>query len=164
MLTMAKCKLQLHSGSTDPLLSSLLCPCQVTRAASSPKWRRQVGTAESSKCTSLVSAFLQMIFGIWWWGTGMGTECSVEQKPSQSPGPDLVGSTVQAIEDSIWAYISLRLQRTWAKIKSSVLEIHHVRKAGTFGKKNKGPHTTCRVQRWWQAHSTLRAWLHMVSR
>lgn len=67
----------------------------------------------------------------------MGTECSVEQKPSQSPGPDLVGSTVQAIEDSIWAYISLRLQRTWAKIKSSVLEIHHVQKAGTFGKKIK---------------------------
>lgn len=69
----------------------------------------------------------------------MGTGCLVEQKSSQSPGlvPALVGRTLQAIEDSVWACISLMLQSTWAKIKSSVLEIHHVQKTGTFGEKVK---------------------------
>lgn len=31
----------------------------------------------------------------------MGTGCLVEQESSQSPGPELVGRTVQAIEDSV---------------------------------------------------------------
>lgn len=63
----------------------------------------------------------------------------VEQKSSQSPGlvPELAGRTIQAIEDRVWACISLRLQRTWAKIKSSVMEINHAQKPRTFGEKVK---------------------------
>lgn len=122
---------------TDPSRPLLLCPSQVTWAAFPLYWRRQMGTAQSCKHVHLVAAFLQMKSSIWWWGSSMGTGCLVEQESSQSPGPGLVGRTVQAIEDSVWAYISLRLQRTWSKIKSSVQETHHVQKKRTSGEQVK---------------------------
>lgn len=140
MLTMASTICNLILAATDPSLPLLLCPCQVMTWVPSPlNWRRQVGTAESYKCIHLVSAFLQMIFGIWWWGTGTGTGCLVEQKSSQSPGLvlELAGRTVQTVADRVWACISPRLQRTWAKIKSSVMDINQIQKTGTLGEKVK---------------------------
>lgn len=97
-----KCNLQLHSGR----LLTHHCPYSWVLL----RWHELLSHLTGGgrwillnpvKHMHLVSAFLQMIFGIWWWGTGMGTGCLVEQKSSQSPGPELVGRTVQAIEDSV---------------------------------------------------------------
>lgn len=99
--------------------------------------RRQLGAVEPSKCLHLVSAFLDDIwhlvmrdrYGNWVFSRRVFTISWIK----------LIGKTVQAIEDSVWEYISLRLQRTWAKIKSSILEIQHELKPGTLGEKVKTP-------------------------